>query len=134
MTDRTLCSILRNMDLNKCKKIKRNIYYIQKEIVSQGKKRGQYEFLVLIQNGIKCGIILRCGTVDLHWYVFKKYRGQSILSNALRTGIINELWPENKEITCCYDNEIDKYSKYCMTKHLADLANLELKGDIPNRY
>ena len=127
MTNRTLSCVLRNMDLNKCKKVKENIYYIQKEIISQGKKRDQYEFLVLVQNGMKCGIILRCGTVDFHGYVFKKYRGQSILSNALRTGIINEIWPENKEITCSYDNEMDCDLKRSMTQHLAKLANLEFK-------
>ena len=127
MTNRTLSCVLRNMDLNKCKKVKENIYYIQKEIMSQGKKRGQYEFLVLVQNGMKCGIILRCGTVDLHWYVFKKYRGQSILSNALRTGIINEVWPENKVVTCSYDYEMDYDLKCSMTQHLAKLVNLEFK-------
>jgi hypothetical protein len=115
------------MDLNKCKKVKENIYYIQKEIISQGKKRGQYEFLVLVQNGVKCGIILRCGFGDLHWYVFKKHRGQGVLSNALRTGIINEVWPENKVVTCSYDYEMDYDLKCSMTQHLAKLANLEFK-------
>ena len=63
-------------------------------------------------------------------FVFKKWRNQHVLSNTLRTGIINDIWPENKNISCCYswlDKVIDRPKKYAMTEHLASIAGLKIK-------
>lgn len=56
-----------------------------------------YEFLIIAENNIKKAIILRFGTVDLHWLVLKQRRKQHVLNDALRTGILAKVWPENKK-------------------------------------
>ena len=58
---------------------------------------------------------------------FKKWRGQHVLSNALRTGVIGEVWPENTKVTCCYNYDDNREEKYSMTKHLADIAALRFE-------
>ena len=77
----------------------------------------------------KQAIILRCGRIDLHWYVLRRWRKHGVLSNALRTGIIKEIWPENKKITCCYSYGENYEEKFEMTQHLADIAGLILEDD-----
>lgn len=62
--------------------------------------------------------------MDLHWYVLTYWRNQNVLSNALRTGIIRQVWPHIKTVTCCYNWDDNKAEKYQKTKHLADLAGL----------
>lgn len=130
MTNATLSHILRSIDLSECKPIFINhIYYVEK-IVSQNVNghiyRDKYELLVIVEFNIKKAIILRCGTTDLHWYVFRQYRNQHVLSNALKTGVISEIWPENKTITCHYEIG-DTEDKYYLTCHLAKLACLEVR-------
>lgn len=136
MTDEKLATILKDkINLDDCEEIEPNhLYYIKikvKQRVHNGDStysysNHEYEFIVIAENGVKKAIVLRCDTIDLHWHVLKAWRGKHILSNALRTGIINKLWPDNKEITCCYDIGDDYESKYNMTQHLADIAGLKL--------
>lgn len=136
MKNEQLQSILLKIDINECEEIIRDyIYYIKKLIkqrVNHGDGRFSYEkeeheFLIIAHDMEKQAIILRCGNVDLHWYVLKKWRKKHILSNALRTGVINQIWPENKTITCSYDWSDDMDKKYSLTKHFANIANLTLK-------
>ena len=135
MTNDKLKYELLKINLNECEEIYfDHIYYVNKEIkqrCSRGNgtycySKEKYEFIIVAENGIKKAIILRCGCVDLHWYVLKEWRNKHVLSNALRTGIIKQIWPENKQITCCYDYNDNYDLKYSLTKHLADLAGLEL--------
>ncbi|MBR2919174.1 MAG: hypothetical protein IKC29_03855 [Clostridia bacterium] len=136
MTDEKLATILKDqINLDDCEEIEpNNLYYIRakvKQRVYNGDStyyysNHEYEFIVIAENGVKKAIILRCGTIDLQWHVLKEWRGKHILSNALRTGIINKVWPDNKEITCCYDIGDDYESKYNMTQHLANIAGLKL--------
>lgn len=140
MTDEQLERILKKMDLQECKPIiKDYIYYCKKPIKSRSYNGdGTYryttdelEFLIIVNGEEKQGIILRCGIVDIHWFILKNWRNQHILSNVLRTGVINDIWPENKVVSCCYswrDKFIDRPKKYAMTKHLADIAGLEMKN------
>ena len=44
-------------------------------------------------------------------------------------GIIKEIWPENKKITCCYSYGENYEEKFEMTQHLADIAGLILEDD-----
>ena len=137
MTNEKLQYVLENqIELDECIEIKKNhIYYIKKEVsqtfVDENKEKciieNEYEFIVIAEDGEKKGIILRCGDVDLHWFVLEKYRGQHVLSNALRTGVIKRLWSDNKKVTCCYDYGEDVEDKYNMTAHLAEIAGLELE-------
>ena len=138
MTNETLSHILRNLKLENCEWIRDNIYYIKKTVRQMcysgtiGDYRptySKYEFLVIADNGIKKAIILNCGDVDLHWYVFNRWRGNHILSDALRSGIIKDIWPKIKTVTCYYDWDDDKEEKYQMTKHLASLAGLGMSDE-----
>ena len=138
MTDEQLEKVLRNIDLLDCYPIiKGYIFYVKKLIRSRVSRSNgtyrystdEYEFLIIANGSEKQGIILRCGTDDLHWYVLKKWRNQGILSNALRTGVLAQMWPENKTVTCCYswsDKMVDRPRKYSKTKHLAEIAGLKL--------
>ena len=135
MKNSQLSAILKGIDLRNCEEIIPNhIYYINKDCTlststwDNGRKyyKGNYEFLIIAPNQIKKGIILRCSTIDLHWYVYNQFRGEHALSDALRTNVINHIWPENKVVTCCYEPGENREAKYQMTKHLARLANLEV--------
>lgn len=138
MTNETLSHILRNLKLENCEWIRDNIYYIKKTVrqicysCTTGTERAtytKYEFLVIAEEGIKKAIILNCGDLDLHWYVFNRWRGRHILSDALRSGIIKEIWPKITSVTCCYDWDDDKEEKYRMTKYLASLAGLQMSDE-----
>ena len=138
MKNETLSHILRNLKLSKCKLIKENIYYVKKnvrtvrydsEIGQEEYSNDKYEFLVIAENGIKKAIILNFGNIDLHWYVFKKWRGQHILSNALRSGVIKEIWPKINTVTSCCDYSENKEEKFKMTEHLASLAGLGISEE-----
>lgn len=133
MRNETLSYILRNMKLEKCDFLENNIYYIKKHVrqkiysPSLGREKTHYtkcEFLIIVDNGIKKGIIYNCENNDLHWYTFHKWRNQGVISNALRTGIIKKVWPMVKTVSCCCDRNENKEEKYNMTKHLASLAGL----------
>lgn len=136
MRDEQLRAVLQRINIEECKEvIKDYIYYIKTPVRQRCSHSGggysyytdEYEFLVIAERGVKQAIILRCGEVDLHWHVLRKWRGKHILSNALRTGVIGDVWPENKKITCCYEYDDDREEKYNMTKHLAKIAGLELE-------
>ena len=136
MTDEQLKSVLGRIDISECEEIIENyIYYIKMPVRQRCSCSGggysyytnKYEFLVIAENGVKQAIILRCDDIDLHWHVLKKWRGQHVLSNALRTGVIGEVWPENTKVTCCYNYDDNREEKYSMTKHLADIAGLILE-------
>ena len=137
MRNERLQSLLKKIDLEKCTPIIDNhIYYIKTPVKQRCSCMGggyRYitttnEFLLIAENGVKQAIILRCDESDLHWYVLKPWRKKHVLSNALRTGVIRKLWPENTTITCCYDcdDDLDPDAKKRLTKHLAEIAGLQL--------
>lgn len=140
MTDDWLENVLKSIDIDECEPIIEDyIYYLKKPIksrVSRGDgtfmySTDKYEFLIITERREKQGIILRCGTEDLHWLVLRPWRNCHILSNALRTGVVHQVCPKNKDITCQYgwrDKVIDRLKKYSMTKYLAELAGLEMKN------
>ena len=138
MKNETLSCILKNLKLSNCVYVKENIYYINKKVKlsrydpKTGKKKYKHskcEFLVITEDNVKKAIVLNCGDIDLHWYVFKKWRGKHVLSNALRTGVIKEIWPEIKTVTCCCDYNDNEEDKQKMTEHLASLAGLGISTE-----
>lgn len=138
MKDDQLKYILQQIDLDECEELVENYIYYSRRSVRQRCYRGdesyryttdENEFLIIAENGEKQAIILRCGRIDLHWYVLRKWRKHGVLSNALRTGILKEVWPENKKITCCYGYGDNCEEKFEMTQHLADIAGLILEDD-----
>lgn len=138
MRNETLSRVLKNINLSECEYLRDGLYYI-KTIIKQmvfdpdlQKEKAWYstcEFVIITENGIKKAIIYNCGNTDLHWYTFVKWRNQGVLSRALRSGIIKELWPEIKSVTCCYDWNDNREKKYRMTEHLASLAGLEISDE-----
>ena len=84
------------------------------------------ELIVLFRNGEKVGGIYRMGIYDLHWVIKKKYQGQHILSDFLRTKILNKVWSENKSVEIC-----DVYTRadYNKKKHLALLAGMSIRNE-----
>ena len=138
LKDDQLKYILQQINLNECEELVENYIYYSRRSVRQRCYHGdgsyryttdENEFLIIAENGEKQAIILRCGRVDLHWYVLRKWRKHGVLSNALRTGILKEVWPENKKITCCYGYGDNYEEKFEMTQHLADIAGLILEED-----
>ena len=136
MRNEQLKYLLGKFDLRDCIPIIDNhIYYIKTPVKQRCSRSGggyryitvMNEFLIIAENGVKQAIILRCDESDLHWYVSKPWRRKHVLSNALRTGVIREIWPENTSITCCYDYGDDPEEKRLMTQHLAAIAGLRLE-------
>lgn len=136
MKDEQLKSVLERIIINECEEVIENYIYSSKKLVRQRCGQGdgsfryvedEYEFLIVAENGEKQAIILRCGYVDLHWYVLKKWRNKHVLSDALHTGVLQQVWPENTKVTCCYNYNDNRKQKYNMTKHLADIAGLSLE-------
>ena len=136
MTDRTLSYVLRNIKLQDCDYLRDGIFYTRRIVTEHkydfetGLDNPSYlecEFLVITQHNIKKAIIYNCNDEDLHWYVFTNWRGKHILSDALRTGIIREVWPDIESVTCCCYSWEDRQAKITMTKHLAELAGLSIR-------
>ncbi len=133
MTDMQLSYILRGINLEDCEYKGNNIFYIQKIVTimvydcCSGKEKPSHskeEFLVIAEHGNKQGIIHNCDNRDLHWYVFTRWREQSVLSDALRTGIIKRMWPNIKSVSVCYNWDDDRKTKFQKTQYLASLAGL----------
>lgn len=136
MKNETLSYILRRINLSKCTYLRDGLYYIKTEVKQKvynselQKERIRYipcEFIIVTENNIKKSIIHKCDFNDLHWYTFIEWRNKGVLSNALRSGIIKECWPEIQSITCQYEWNENKVEKYRKTEHLASLAGLTMR-------
>ena len=86
----------------------------------------QMELIVLIKNGKKVGGIYRMGTADIHIVIKERYRGQHIMSNFLKKGIIKKIWPENISVEFC---DLYTRSDYVMRKHLVALCNMTIRNE-----
>lgn len=92
-------------------------------------KRVEYnreEIIVLVESGIKVGGIYRMESVDIHVVIKEKYRGQHILSNFLKTDIIEKIWPENTSVELCGVYTQVEYDK---KKYLAQLCHMSIKNE-----
>lgn len=86
----------------------------------------EFEIIVLTTNRKrKVGGIVRWGDFDIHFTIFPKYRGQHFLSNFLKTGVMQEIWNENKTITL-YDRAIESMDDYYKKMHLVELTGYTL--------
>ena len=134
MTNEGLIKELKNINLDKCTPIIPGyIFYCKKDTeYYTATFDGPYnhEYLIITNGEEKQAIIARIGEEDIHWVVLKKWRNQHVLSDALRTGVIHDIWSKNKYITCKFKRDskiLDAYNTLEMTKHLADIAGLKLK-------
>lgn len=83
------------------------------------------EIIVLVKDGKKVGGIYRMGAYDIHCVLHEKYRNQHIMSDFLKSGIIQEIWPENKSVELCGVYTREEYEK---KKYLASLLGMTVKN------
>ena len=130
MTDKTLSYVLRKIDLTKGELV-RTVDDLEAVIIEHhrtviknpnGRFEGIYDYLVLLKDGVKAGIILKCDSVDIHVYVYTKYRGQHIVSGLTGDGFLKELWPDIDSVTCVNGDEYDR------VKYLAEIAGYYLRN------
>ena len=86
----------------------------------------QEELIVLVKNHIKVGGIYRMGSYDIHIVMNNRFEGQHIMSNFLKTGIINDIWPENTSVELCAVYTREDFDK---KKHLAKLCNMTVRNE-----
>ena len=130
MTNDTLSHVLRNIDLSKGRLV-RTIDNLEAVLIENHKtvtmnsgRRyvGYYDYLILLKDGMKAGIILKCDFVDIHVYVYPKYRNQQIVSKLTGDGFLKELWPDINSVTCANRIEYEKI------KHLAEITGFYLRN------
>lgn len=130
MTNDTLSHVLRNIDLSKGHLVRTvdNLEAIlienHKTVETNFDRRyiGYYDYLILLKDGVKTGIILKCGCVDIHVYVYPKYRDQHIVSKLTGNGFLKELWPDIESVTCANRREYEKI------KYLVENAGFYLRN------
>ena len=130
MTNDTLSHVLRKIDLSKGKLVRtvddlEAVLIENHKTVTKGSDRnfiGYYDYLILLKNGAKAGIILKCDSVDIHVYVYPQYRNQHIVSRLTDDGFLKELWPDIDSVTCA---NIFEYEKI---KYLAEIAGFYLRN------
>lgn len=130
MTNNTLSHVLRSINLSRGKTV-RTVDNLEAVLVENhrtmetnpnGRFVGYYDYLILLYSGTKAGIILKCGSVDIHVYVYPQFREQHIVSRLTGEGFLRELWPDIESVTCA------NYFEYDRVKHLAALAGFELRN------
>lgn len=66
------------------------------------------------------------GSYDIHCIIDEKYRGQHIMSDFCKKGIIQEIWSENKSVELV---EVDTRNDYNKRKHIASLCGLTIRNE-----
>lgn len=94
--------------------------------VSGSIRFAEEEIIVLVWHGVKVGGIYRMGFEDIHWVINEKYRGKHILSNFLKKGIIEDIWPENESVKLCGIYFREDYEK---KKYLARLCHMSIRNE-----
>lgn len=130
MTNDNLSHILRNIDLSKGELVRSAgdldavLIENHKTVIvnTNGRFKDYYDYLILLKNGAKAGIILKCGSVDVHVYVYPKYRNQHIVSRLTEDGFLKKLWPDIDSVTCANTDEYDRI------KYLAEIAGFYLRN------
>lgn len=129
MTNENVLDIVRRCDLASGEELVPGEAYLfnQKFRVDvSGKAHFEHiEIIVLVKNRIKVGGIYRMGPYDIHCIIDERYRGQHIMSNFLKKGVIQQVWPENKSVELCEVYTQDEYDK---KRYLAGLCGQEIKN------
>ena len=126
MKNEQILKMVKSCDLHKgLELIPEKAYIFKCSFPEVAPQNEEYEIIVLAMNGIKVGGILRMDDFDIHVVMYKKYENQHILSDFLRTGIINELWPRITSVTLCGVYTREEYNK---KKHLAELCHMSIKN------
>ena len=130
MTNKTLSHVLRTINLSEGHLV-RTVGDLEailiehhKTVITNANHRytDYYDYLVLLKGGAKAGIILKCGSVDVHVYVYPKYRNQHVVSRLTGNGFLKELWPDIGSVTCANRSEYEKI------KYLSEIAGFYLRN------
>lgn len=129
MTNDGVLELVRRCNLNEgIELIPGEVYLFNKRFLHCTSNRKYYqleEIIVLVKNGKKVGGIYRMGKYDVHWVINERYRNQHILSNFLKTGILNEVWPENTSVEL---HGIYTQAEYNEKKYLAELCGFTIRN------
>lgn len=66
------------------------------------------------------------GSYDIHMVMDERFEGQHIMSDFLKAGIINDIWPENTSVELCGVYTREEFDK---KKHLAKLCNMTVRNE-----
>lgn len=84
------------------------------------------EMIVLVKNGVKVGGLYRMGSYDIHIVIDERFQGQHIMSGFAKTGIVQEIWPENESVELCGVYTRNEFQK---KKYLASLFGLRVRNE-----
>lgn len=130
MTNEEVLDIIRRCDIREGVELIPNEAYLFKRRFRHHHENTTYyeqeEIIVLVKNGIKVGGLYRMGSYDIHCIIVERYRGKHILSDFCRTGIVQEIWPENESVELC---NVYTRSEYDKKRHLANLLNMKIKNE-----
>ena len=97
-------------------------------------EHNEYEFLILVCNGKKAGIIFNMSPVDIHIYMRKKYRKQHIASRLIGNGFLKKLCPNIETCTCLSYFYYDEVESLVTNAGYQLYPSKELINDIVKRY
>lgn len=121
MTNEDILDELEYCDISQSKELVPGEAYLFKDYFD---KWG--DFLVLLKDNIKVGGIYRMGDWDMHVVLKEEYRGQHILSNFLKKGIIKKIWPKIKAVDIC---DVVSQEEFDKKKYLVGLCNMKIRNE-----
>lgn len=127
MTDVEILDVIRRCDIKKGTEIIPHMaYHFHRKfrVTFKSVNRSIYqpmEVIVLVKDMKKAGGIFRIGWESVYFVLHEEFRNQHIISNFLKTGKLNYLWPDNKTLLIP-DTSDDERSKLL---HLAELSGME---------
>ena len=132
MRNRDLAAYLNFVKLPSCTVVRPN-HIFRSEYSGTVRRNGENvyragDFLIITDENLEKKAIIQRLYNDVHWYVYKKFRNQHWLSDALRTGCIQEVWPNLKSVSCYHADSVEEFGK---ATHLAGLAGLTVRDDDP---
>ena len=99
MTNKEVLSMIRYCKLHEgIELIPKQAYLFNKAFpirIGERLEYQQHELIVITKNNTKVDGVLRMSTYDIHIVMHPHYEGLHLMSNFLKTGIINNIWPEN---------------------------------------
>ena len=125
MKNDDVLELIRQCDLKEGEVLIPGKAYLFNKRFSHNQPGEKEEIIVLTKNEIKVGGIYRMGSYDIHVVMEKRYEGQHIMSNFLKTGVLNEIWPENKSVELC---DVYTRAEYERKKYLAGLCHMSIKN------
>lgn len=131
MTNRELMNKINKCNILECEELLPEKAYLYKKKckpqIVENTWCEEEQMIVLVKGGIKVGGIYRMGFDDLHWIIKKEYQNQHILSDFLKLGLIEKIWPENKTVKLCGITSLEDYNKKI---YLASLCHMSIKNKL----